>query len=748
MFGFRQIYPFLTRAIVLFALMIASPSWAQNIRAQSGIIAAKSGFVRIVSNDIGRIAETGEKIYLDDVVETGEAGKMQIMLMDRTTMTIGPNTSIVIDEFVYDPGVERTMAATVLKGTFKLASPSLFNTGKESREIKLPNAVVAIRGTEILGSISDDVQNVVLLDGAITVANDSFIQEIDRPNFGVSITETGEITPPEFFSSDDLGILLEQLDGNPEAQQSSEGTTSEAAESEEASSEGDEEESGEPAPASQSDENTGTPSNETEANDAPAVSASAESDGQDAAPSFLTRAPEGPAPTETEVEAAAEAVADGSADINDLQVLSRAGPQNIATISRVLGVNIDPETGEASPEDGASFAANVETIITRNGITPPNGESFDPDAPQITFNFEEGSGLARVETFSPSPEQIETFSQSFFSTGNLERLDAPSFDAPSFEAPSFEPLTFDAPSFRTEINTSAFFAPTIEFNPVAFESLNDFTVFEPDTDFFFERPQLSFSSFSFSPFLGEREEEDRYETDLNALNEELDPLGEESTSTLDNAVTEALEEVIDEIAQDTSSVLPESTFMPERGSYRSWNGSEWSTIAQNFNSGIVRFEHNNVLASHSSGSTCTNCSAEVSNTVTIDFSSMEYQFAGSGVFSKPGYNNVTFEATTPNIPLNHWELSSGTIARLPNERELESTFNDPEVYTLTSSSDPSDTVDATIDLDFLYDSQLSDNNDLNSNFGIYGYMQVEYTETGSSTDRFRTEQEAMTPVQE
>ena len=746
MFAYQKLILLPLKLCLVLCLTFGQQAWAQNVRAQSGIVAATSGYVRVVSNDIGRVAETGQKIYLDDIVETGEGGKMQIMLMDRTTITIGPNTSIVIDEFVFDPGVERTLSAKVLKGTFKLASPSLFNSGKQSREIKLPNAVVAIRGTEIIGSIAENVQNVVLLDGAITVANNDFIQDIDRPNFGVSITETGEITPPQFFSSQDLGTLLEQLDGSAEAPSSGDVEAESAAENteEDATSE-----DGEAEDAQQAE---GQPEDEP-AQAAQGVANTNEAD-QEAPPSFLTRAEEGPAPTEAEVTAAAEAVADGSADIEDLQVLSRAGPSNVATISRVLGVNVDAETGkidpginpEASAEAEANFISNVEGILSRNGIAPPEGENFSFESPELSLNIEEGGGLAQVEAFS-----------SFLNTrdiggGEISSIDKPNFDTPSFNTPSFEPLTFEAPQFETSFNTSAFFAPQIEFNPVAFESLNDFTVLEPDTDFFFETPRLSLTSFSFNPFFTNEENNDGDETtqrETILLDTLLNPETEDTTDTnIDNIVTEALEEVINDIAEDTSSVLPDGTFMPERSSYRSWNGSEWSTIAQNFNSGIVRFEHNNVTAGFHSGSYCTDCSAEVSNTLTIDFTSMEYNFQGGGIFTKPGYEDVTFGATTPDIPLNYWELSSGTIYRLPNERELESTYDNPEVYTLTSSSDPSVTVDATIDLDFIYDTIMSDNSDLGSNIGVYGRMTVEYTETGSSEVTFRTEEEAMRPVQE
>lgn len=707
--------------------LIVHPGLAQNVRVQSGIVAATAGLVRVVSEDIGRIAETGQKIYLNDVVETGDGGKMQIMLMDRTTMTIGPNTSLVIDEFVFDPGVERTLSATVLKGTFKLASPTLFNQGAESREIKLPNAVVAIRGTELIGSISDDIQNVVLLNGAITVANNDFVQDIDRPNFGVSISETGEISPPEFFSSDDLGILLNQLEGSAA---SGSGDTAET--DNEASSDDQDDVTEEETVASTEDQSDDDSSN---AEGATEISTTAESATESDQGLFAPNN-EGPEPTEAEVVAAAEAIADGSADIKDLQTLSRAGPENIEAVANVLGVQFDEETGDITQESQAILAPRINTIIAEGGLIAPElGENgleipelslnFEGDGdlgtPQLNFNFNRQDRISLSEQFSPKP-----------------------IDGSGFESSPFESVELDV-----EFSREDFFAPVVEFDPVVFEGLAEFTSFKPEADVIFEPRSFALSPANFG-FAFERRDIDAraVEPDIELMERQYDDFDNELSVGLDNLVTEALEEVINEISLDLTSILPEGTYIPEKSSYRSWNGSEWRTIARNFESGVIRFEHNNAVATFASGSYCQDCEAVISNTVTIDFNSMKYHFDGAGVFQKPGYNNVEFSASTPLIPLNYWELSSGTISRLPNERELESIYDNPEVYTLTSTADPNVTVDATIDLDFLYDTQLSDNRDLNSNLGVYGYSEIEYTETGQSEVTLRTPHEGMTPILE
>lgn len=725
--------------VLIFGQLISAitAAHAQNLRAQSGIIAATSGPVRVVSANIGKVAATGQKIYLNDIIETGTGGKMQIMLMDRTTMTIGPKTSIIIDEFVYDPGVERSLTATVLKGTFKLASPSLNIKNKQSRKLNLPNATVSIRGTELIGSVTAASQDIVLLNGAISVANDGFSQDIDRPNFGVNINNTGQISVPTFFSNEAMGELLEQLEATsePEAAETDAEANDEEADGDDANTEdaGNDEAGNDEA----GNDDAGNDQASVNEDDAGADGQTTETEAEGNAASVFTQASvdEGEAPTEAEVASAAEAVASGEADINDLRVLSRAGPASASAVAAILGVEIDEETGEITGNPEAVLGATFENIIESEGGT------IDPELaltiPGVTLS-ETGEisfeGVTAEELVASNFNFAAGIDGPTFNNGDFEGDINTNFSAnfgDEFEA-SFE-RAFDS-SFETNFEQSfegAFevgFAP-IDFNPEAFESLLEFTEFETDEigfefDFAFLDPEnLSYFERDFE--------------DLDGFNENNQP------ESLDEQVTNGLNDIVDSISSDTSSVLPDHTFMPTSNNYRSWNGSEWSVIAQNFNSGLVRFAHQGE-ASYASGGSCEDCTASTSTVVHIDFSSMKYQFIGNGEFYKPGYDPVEFSETTPEIALNYWELSSGTISRLPNERELESTFDDATNYTLTNSDDGS-TISATIDMDFIYDAQLNDNSDVTSELGVFGSTRVEYTQTGESKVTLTAPEEAMTP---
>src|SRR6185295_10580180 len=75
---------------------------------KAGVAAAVRGPVQQVSfrtpsANVGRNVSGGDEIFLGDRIVTGPAGGLQIMLLDGTTFSVGPNSSLVIDEFVYNP---------------------------------------------------------------------------------------------------------------------------------------------------------------------------------------------------------------------------------------------------------------------------------------------------------------------------------------------------------------------------------------------------------------------------------------------------------------------------------------------------------------------------------------------------------------------------------------------------------------------------------------------------------------------
>ena len=180
----------------LAAFLVAQPAASQNA-IQAGVSAAVRGTIQLsrLSGVVGQAVESGEPILLGDRIESGPNSGMQILLLDETVFTIGPESDLTIDEFVYDPNTNvGTVTASVSKGVFRFITGRVARNQPSSMTVNLPVGTIGIRGTIVAGVIepNGNVQAVLLGPGSENNTGDrvgSFTLgglEVSRANFGVS----------------------------------------------------------------------------------------------------------------------------------------------------------------------------------------------------------------------------------------------------------------------------------------------------------------------------------------------------------------------------------------------------------------------------------------------------------------------------------------------------------------------------------------------------------------------------------
>src|ERR1041384_1968804 len=50
-----------------------------------------------------RALKGGDVVFQDERIATGSTGAAQLLFRDATALTLGPNTEVILDTFVYDP---------------------------------------------------------------------------------------------------------------------------------------------------------------------------------------------------------------------------------------------------------------------------------------------------------------------------------------------------------------------------------------------------------------------------------------------------------------------------------------------------------------------------------------------------------------------------------------------------------------------------------------------------------------------
>ena len=124
----------------------------------------------------------GDFIYLDDVISAGGTA-VGIAFADETTMSVDPNSTMVIDDFVYDPEDPTTgsMSANVIEGNFSFVSGKIAKVGNDAMTVTTPVLTIGVRGTQVAGKANTEGEDneIVLLPnsdgtvGQILIANQS-----------------------------------------------------------------------------------------------------------------------------------------------------------------------------------------------------------------------------------------------------------------------------------------------------------------------------------------------------------------------------------------------------------------------------------------------------------------------------------------------------------------------------------------------------------------------------------------------
>jgi hypothetical protein len=185
--------------VFLLPLLLALPARAAD---QAGVSAAVRGEVALTRLPIvGRQVVGGEPIFLQDGIKSGARSGMQIMLLDETVFTIGPESELVIDEFVYDPKTNAgKLSAEMTKGVFRFVSGKIAHDKPGDMNLKLPAGTLGVRGTMVAGRVDAAAKSskLVLLGegpandtgakaGAFEACNAGSCVRVNRPGYGTII---------------------------------------------------------------------------------------------------------------------------------------------------------------------------------------------------------------------------------------------------------------------------------------------------------------------------------------------------------------------------------------------------------------------------------------------------------------------------------------------------------------------------------------------------------------------------------
>lgn len=97
----------------------------------------------------------GDDLVLEERIESTEIGSGQFLFLDQTSLTVAPNSRIVLDRYVYDPAAQTgSMAITMTRGVLRFAGGRV-SKGKDA-VVTTPTATIGIRGGMSIIIVDED----------------------------------------------------------------------------------------------------------------------------------------------------------------------------------------------------------------------------------------------------------------------------------------------------------------------------------------------------------------------------------------------------------------------------------------------------------------------------------------------------------------------------------------------------------------------------------------------------------------
>jgi hypothetical protein len=210
--------PLLFAAIPIAAVLaLSAAARADTIGTAGAVNTTSSGTAPGV---LSRVIEIGAQVVENEKIQTTATGSVQVLFIDKTTLNVGPNSTLVIDRFVYNPATTKgELALSLGKGVMRVVGGVA--THSEGATIRTPVAAIGLRGgIAIISHSSANGTHAILGFGRMSVTSlcgggsdcHPTTTDVSRPGYGVTVT--GFSRPPSSpgrASSQQLAVANGQL---------------------------------------------------------------------------------------------------------------------------------------------------------------------------------------------------------------------------------------------------------------------------------------------------------------------------------------------------------------------------------------------------------------------------------------------------------------------------------------------------------------------------------------------------------
>ena len=132
--------------------------------ASIGNVVEHRGVASVERSGEKSVLKKGSDVEFKDNVRTGD-GDVGIKFVDETNVAVSPHSSLIIDEFIYDPNSRSgsKLVMNIALGTVRYASGNIAKLNRQNVDIRTPTARIGVRGTGFSMTVDEIGKSLVIL---------------------------------------------------------------------------------------------------------------------------------------------------------------------------------------------------------------------------------------------------------------------------------------------------------------------------------------------------------------------------------------------------------------------------------------------------------------------------------------------------------------------------------------------------------------------------------------------------------
>lgn len=201
--------------VALSAVLFAAAPTIAEANSEIGSVAAVNRDIEGTPPGQGsRALILGDRLIANERLVSSPLGSGQMLFLDQTSLTVSPNSEIVLDKYVYDPDADAgELGLTVTRGVLRVIGGRI--SKKTDAVIRTPSATIGVRGGIALVAVDSNSQTRVMHIAGEYTKVQSGGQTLTMSRANALATVSGD-APPDYqgvADEDQIGSLYDQMQG-------------------------------------------------------------------------------------------------------------------------------------------------------------------------------------------------------------------------------------------------------------------------------------------------------------------------------------------------------------------------------------------------------------------------------------------------------------------------------------------------------------------------------------------------------